>query len=110
MTERLIEKLEEARAEAQRLMEAEDADYGIAADVRDLIERALERARAACSICNQEFDPAKKHLCDGCGSTFTPGPATPQQTSQEILLREYQAEIGRLHDAYERVRPEVKPR
>ncbi len=47
MTERLIEKLEEARAEAQRLMEAEDADYGIAADVRDLIERALERARAA---------------------------------------------------------------
>ena len=27
-----------------------------------------------------------------------------------LLLREYQAEIGRLHDAYERVRPEVKPR
>ena len=37
-----------------------------------------ETPRAVCSICNQEFDPAKKHLCDGCGSTFTPGRVRPE--------------------------------
>jgi hypothetical protein len=26
-----------------------------------------------CSICKEPFDPEKKHMCDGCGSTFSPG-------------------------------------
>ena len=48
--------------------------------------------------------------CDDCRAAHTTYARELRRTSQEILLREYQAEIGRLHDAYERVRPEVKPR
>jgi rRNA maturation endonuclease Nob1 len=30
----------------------------------------MEEAMTICSICLKAFDPSKKHMCDGCGTTF----------------------------------------
>ncbi len=36
-----------------------------------------------CSICLKPFDTAKKHMCDGCGTTFSGNPPAKDRATEE---------------------------